>query len=194
MPCGNWLRPLTGTQTAWRPAREHALAKDLEFRWEGPWKRSPDRKHRARVVFRVDDDGWGRARIEVADGTTTRSSSAFVCGNEVRLIRAIAKDLRWEGSDAVIHTLGGRGLRSPLERQRLHQQLQQIEVDYPPAAWGDVDVMFAHVGALFEAIAPESSRLTLEGLGEEMWPPPAPVTDAPRPSVVEVDDPHPLQR
>ncbi|KRB79622.1 hypothetical protein ASE01_23120 [Nocardioides sp. Root190] len=78
--------------------RDRVLAQDLEFSWASPWKSSPDRSMAARVVFRVDDDGRGRAQVEVRDRRTdeliARSAPALAY-NALVNFRASAKTLRW---------------------------------------------------------------------------------------------------
>lgn len=78
--------------------RARVLSENLEFSWASPWKTSPDRSMAARVVFRVADDGRGRATIEVkdrkADELIARSAPALAY-NALVSFRASAKTLRW---------------------------------------------------------------------------------------------------
>ncbi|WP_332642488.1 hypothetical protein [Aeromicrobium sp.] len=78
--------------------RARVLAQDLEFPWASPWKASSDRSMTARVVFRVADDGLGRAMIEVRERTSgdlvARSAPALAY-NALTNFRASARTLRW---------------------------------------------------------------------------------------------------
>lgn len=49
---------------------------DLVFRWNSPWKASPDRKLRARARYVADEDGFGRSTVEFVnvDGLRVESS------------------------------------------------------------------------------------------------------------------------
>jgi hypothetical protein len=47
-------------------ARKHVVDSNYEFIYTGPWKSSPDRRHRARLVFRLEDDGYGRVVVDFA--------------------------------------------------------------------------------------------------------------------------------
>lgn len=80
------------------PAREYVLEQNLEFTWHSPWKSSPDRKHKARAAYRIDDDGLGRMRFEVTDGSRTMSTP---WGLTAPNYGYAAKTLRWDGSGAL---------------------------------------------------------------------------------------------
>ena len=84
--------------------RDHALAAGLEYRWDGPWKSSPDRRLQARARFRMLPDGYGRARVEVSDratGDTVATSEEAVAFCTSQGFRRAASSLRWHGSDRV---------------------------------------------------------------------------------------------
>jgi hypothetical protein len=58
--------------------RQQALDNGLEYRWISDPKASPNRRHRARAIFRLPPDGYGRVRLEVLrpeDGTVVGSSA-----------------------------------------------------------------------------------------------------------------------
>ncbi|WP_193614498.1 hypothetical protein [Nocardioides lijunqiniae] len=79
-------------------ARARVLTQGLEFGWFSPWKASPDRSKSARVVFRVADDGFGRAVIEVRDRASedlVARSEPVVAYASLVSFRASAKTLRW---------------------------------------------------------------------------------------------------
>lgn len=46
--------------------REHVMRQDFAYRWAGPWRSSPDRRHQARAAYTLSEpDGFGRVRLEV---------------------------------------------------------------------------------------------------------------------------------
>ncbi|WP_182376538.1 hypothetical protein [Nocardioides sp. WS12] len=78
--------------------RARVLAQDMEFVWTSPWKANPNRSMTARATFRVADDGFGRAVIEVRERTTEEliaRSAPAVAYNSLSNFRASAKTLRW---------------------------------------------------------------------------------------------------
>lgn len=88
-------------------ARDHALEKHLQYSWHGRWKASPGRRHEARARFRLEDDGFGRVRVEVRDRTTgdrvTSSREELAVGTLAGFKRSAAT-LRWDTSDLVALT------------------------------------------------------------------------------------------
>ena len=92
-------------------ARRHVLDAGFEFRWDGAWKASPDRRHRARARFRLTDSGYGRARIEVVDRgdvVVVESADALAFSTWEGFMRS-ARTLRWDGS-AAVHLIPYSGL------------------------------------------------------------------------------------
>lgn len=94
------LAPLRGwSLDAVERVHARVLAQNAEFEWASPWKASPDRSMEARVVFRIADDGFGRATLEARDRRTTalvaRSAPAPSFGSLVAFKR-IARTLRWK--------------------------------------------------------------------------------------------------
>lgn len=85
--------------------RDHVVAHDHVYTWDGPWRTSPDRRHQARARYRISDpDGFARARLEVrrrADGTVVVSSPQAVGFCTTRDLRASASTLQWSGSGEV---------------------------------------------------------------------------------------------
>lgn len=84
--------------------RDHVLAEGLAYRWDGPWKSSPDRRHRARARYRLAPDGYGRVRIEVQrrdDETVVGVSGEAVAFSTSKGFERSARTMRWEGSDSV---------------------------------------------------------------------------------------------
>lgn len=80
-------------------AREHVLDRSLCFEWASPWRTSPDRRLQARAVFRLADDGYGRAVIEIRDRTTealvARSAEGLAYSTLAGFKRSAAT-LTWE--------------------------------------------------------------------------------------------------
>ena len=95
------------------PCRQHVLDAGLVYRWDGPWKSSPDRRHRARARYHLTPDGYGRVRIEVQrrdDETTVARSEEAVAFSTSRGFERSARTLRWDGSASVgLVPYGGRG-------------------------------------------------------------------------------------
>jgi len=92
--------------------RQHVLNSGLQYRWDGPWKSSPDRRHRARSRFRLMDDGYGRARIEVQrrdNAVTVAVSGEALAFSTSKGFERSARTLRWDGSSAV-HMIPYSGL------------------------------------------------------------------------------------
>jgi hypothetical protein len=95
------------------PCRDHVLDAGLAYRWDGPWKASPDRRHRARARYHLAPDGYGRVRIEVRrrdDETVVAVSAEAVAFSTSRGFERSARTLRWAGSAAVgLVPYAGRG-------------------------------------------------------------------------------------
>jgi hypothetical protein len=85
-------------------ARTHALAHSLHYRWEGPAKLSPDRRHQAYPVYRLYDDGYGRVVVQVRrvldDQLVAGSEPALAFSTSAGFVRS-ARTLRWHGSSVV---------------------------------------------------------------------------------------------
>lgn len=84
--------------------RQHVLDAGLVYRWDGPWKASPNRRFRARGRYRLLDHGYGRALIEVkardSDATVAASDEALAFSTSESFKRS-SRTLRWQGSSAV---------------------------------------------------------------------------------------------
>lgn len=90
-------------------ALNHVKAANFRFRSEGPWKSAPDRRHRARAVARISDDGFGIVQLEVV----TSGGEPIACSEDIPspfhgddLVR-MCKTVRWDGSARV--TMDTRG-------------------------------------------------------------------------------------
>ena len=87
--------------------RDHVLACGLEYSWEGRWKSAPNRRHRARAVYRLGvEDGFGRVRLEVADrgGDVVARSDEAIAFCTSQGFRRSESTLRWSGSGTVSMT------------------------------------------------------------------------------------------
>lgn len=78
--------------------RQAVLDAGFEFRWHSPWKSSPNRRHKVRMAYRIHDDGIGRMRVEVSDGSTALTTAEGYCPPGYKYA---ASTVRWDGSDAV---------------------------------------------------------------------------------------------
>lgn len=99
-----FLAPVRG----WDPVpldalHERLAATDLVLRWETPWRSAPGRRHRARGVFAMDPDGFGRMVLEVVDreGALVARSPAQVAFCSLPGWRRAAETLRWDGPGLV---------------------------------------------------------------------------------------------
>jgi hypothetical protein len=84
--------------------RQHALDNGLEYRWISDPKASPNRRYRARAIFRLPPDGYGRVRLEVLrpeDGTVVGSSEEALAFCTSPGFRRAARSMRWHGNDTV---------------------------------------------------------------------------------------------
>ncbi|MEU4626636.1 hypothetical protein AB0G04_42465 [Actinoplanes sp. NPDC023801] len=80
-------------------ALHHVEARGLRYWSEGPWKSAPDRRHRARAVASISDDGLGHVHVEVvtaAGELIIRSEPFDAAYHGDDLVRA-CKTLRWDG-------------------------------------------------------------------------------------------------
>ena len=81
-------------------ALHHVEARVFRYWSGGPWKSAPDRRHRARAVASISDDGLGRVHVEVvtaAGELIIRSEHFDAADHGDDLVRA-CKTLRWDGS------------------------------------------------------------------------------------------------
>jgi hypothetical protein len=78
--------------------RERCIAEDLQFSWAGPWKTSRNRKLKARAVFRLHPDGYGRAMVDVEsiDAASVKvSPTAYLAFSTAEGFARSAGTLRW---------------------------------------------------------------------------------------------------
>lgn len=98
------LAPALGWDpTVLTDALHRVEARGFRFRSEGPWKWAPDRRHRARAVASISDDGFGHVCVEVATAAgelITRSGLLDAAFHGDDLVRG-CKGLRWDGSARV---------------------------------------------------------------------------------------------
>ncbi|MBU2664324.1 hypothetical protein KOI35_12545 [Actinoplanes bogorensis] len=98
-----------GQARGWDPAglagaHAHVLAAGLRFRWDGPAKSSPDRRHTAQPSFVLGDDGLGRVVVRVRrreDGSTVCVSPVAAVWGSSRAFADYARTVRWNGSSLV---------------------------------------------------------------------------------------------
>lgn len=85
-------------------ARQHTLEHDLHYVWAGPPKSSPDRRHTARAIYRLQDDGYGRVIVEVRrrpDDALVAVSGEELAFSTSEGLKRSARTLRWRGSGTV---------------------------------------------------------------------------------------------
>ena len=85
-------------------AREHALAAGLRYRWEGPAKTSPDRRHTAHPMYALCDDGYGRVVVQVRrreDGQVIAASAPAPALSTSAGFARSARTLRWRSRTVV---------------------------------------------------------------------------------------------
>jgi hypothetical protein len=91
-------------QDALAAAYTRTLAAGLRYRWNGPAKSSPDRRHSARPLFVLHDDGYGRVVIEVrrrADDQVVAVSAPALAFSTAAGFQRSAQTLRWQDSTTV---------------------------------------------------------------------------------------------
>jgi hypothetical protein len=82
----------------------HVIDSGLQYRWDSPWKTSPDRRHQARAQFRLMEDGYGRVRIEVRErqgAAVVAATDEAVAFSTSKGFQRSARTLRWTDNDAV---------------------------------------------------------------------------------------------
>jgi hypothetical protein len=89
---------------AFEAAKAHVIEQGLRFRWTGPEKTAPGRRHVARPVFHVADDGHGRVVVEirrVADGALVAASAEALTAGAESAFRRVARTLSWRDRSTV---------------------------------------------------------------------------------------------
>jgi hypothetical protein len=79
----------------------------LRFDWASEWKASPGRRHQARAVYWLDDEGQGGVQLEIrrhADQTVIARGGPALAFMTVEGFKRSAKTLRWHGADTVTVT------------------------------------------------------------------------------------------
>jgi hypothetical protein len=142
-------------KTRFQAVRQHVLNRALEYKWASGWKSSPDRRHRARACYRLLDDGYGRASIEVQrrddEATVAVSAEALAFSTSQGFVRS-ARTLRWDGSSAVqVIPYSGLGLANVHGLVRLERT---------NGAWGSFadDGMLAGRALATSGVKPAGSR------------------------------------
>ncbi|WP_213006799.1 hypothetical protein [Paractinoplanes toevensis] len=96
-------------QAALDAARAHALAAGLHYRWTGPTRTSPDRRHVAEPTYAIYPDGYGRVVVHIrrrADRSVVAVSPLAATGG---FTRAFDCELRWR-SKTVVEFMATSGL------------------------------------------------------------------------------------
>lgn len=148
-------------------AHRHVLDQGLRFVWAGPWKSSPDRRHRARPVYRLEDDGFGRVALHVqrrSDGVTVAVSGEGLAFSTSEGFVRSARTLRWAGNAAVqvvpFCGLGGE-----------QQGLLRLDLPFPaagtePALAPVTEVEGAAAGSAVRR-APQAFRVVVQARGTD---------------------------
>jgi hypothetical protein len=96
-------------QAALDAARAHVLAAGLHFRWTGPAKTSPDRRHVAEPIYAIYPDGYGRVVVRIRRRATGEVVASSPIAPEHGLRSAFAENattLRWRSRTQVEFTPG----------------------------------------------------------------------------------------
>ncbi|GAB1689947.1 hypothetical protein KRM28CT15_17500 [Krasilnikovia sp. M28-CT-15] len=115
-------------------ARDHVLAAGLRYRWTGPAKVSPDRRHIAHPVYVLQDDGYGRVTVQVRrrdDGQLVAESPPALAFSTSAGFARSARTLHWR-SKRVVEMVPYAGLSAGLGRTvlwRNDQGLITIDLD-----------------------------------------------------------------
>ncbi|KYH43376.1 hypothetical protein [Branchiibius sp. NY16-3462-2] len=131
-----------GQARGWDPERlneAHAavIAHRFEFSWDSPWKTSRTRKHKARLRFSLQDNGFGIAILEVTDVKTAQvlRSEAVPSFSTIEGFQRSARTLRWAGAESVeaVPWVGLFGTQAATSRWSLSQlTATEPDVVWPP--------------------------------------------------------------
>jgi hypothetical protein len=89
--------------TALGAVRGRVEQRGLRFTWASDWKNAPGRRHQARCVYWLDDDGHGHVQIEIrdAEGAVVARSEPALAFMTSEGFKRSAATLRWSGSSTV---------------------------------------------------------------------------------------------
>lgn len=85
-------------------ARQHVIDHGYGYEAVGPWKASPSRRHRARCVFGLADDGFGRLTLQVADAGSEEVvawAGPYLAYSTREGFARSVRTLRWTGRTTV---------------------------------------------------------------------------------------------
>lgn len=113
------------------------LEEELDFKWNGYWKSSPDRRLQARCEFRIEDHGFGSCRVVIRDSYTRHDigvsdqelSAALIAG-----FKMYSKTMRWHDSGHL--TFDHIGAQVPYEITTADVNLSTLS---EPHAWPQRD-------------------------------------------------------
>jgi hypothetical protein len=152
-------------KAAFEVARSYAVANDLQFRWAGPGKSAPGRRHTARAVFTIADDGFGRVIVEirrVSDSTLVGASVQMITAGSQRSFRRVARSLRWQGRTSVQIDPGEGWTTTEVE------QPPAINVRAEGANWPESGPHISVIGGYGGSGIPELYSTTLHALLERL--------------------------
>ena len=106
---------------AFETARAHVVEQGMRYRWTGPGKTAPGRRHIARPIGTITNDGLGRIVVEIrraTDGTLVGTSAELETDGTQPAFRQAAGTLRWRD-------------RQTVQIKRYHEW-HTIKVEEPP--------------------------------------------------------------
>ena len=102
------LAPLRGWDAArLDEVRLRVVARGLRFTWASVWKTSPGRRHQARAVYWLDDDGHGHVQVEMrrySDHELIARSAPAPAFMTAEGFKRSATTLHWRDADTVTVT------------------------------------------------------------------------------------------
>jgi hypothetical protein len=150
---------------AFEAAREHVVRQGMRFRWIGPEKTAPGRRHIARPVCAIAGDGYGRVVVEirrVTDGVLVGASAELQTGGTAADFRRVARTLRWRDSTTVQINTDDQWHTTKVEELPV---LTVQSEDENPVSWIHL------LGGFTDAAVPEGYTTALHVLMDELQEP-----------------------